>query len=290
MKVAGPTLGATVQTLEVPGVTLTEAVFAPGISFPWHAHERACFFLVIEGTATEHLRRSTHLLHRYDLTYKPMGTQHSNSFGDEGARCLIAEFGLDWLEGHEPELPLHQAAGCVVNAPAAELGQRLYNELLRRDSVTPLAVQAICLELLVHVARSRAMYNERRAPRWLRDTRDMLHERCVERLSLEDIAAVARVHPVHLAQGFRRAFGLTIGEYLRRLRVQRAANRLLSTRRPIAEIALECGFCDQSHLSRVFKRVTSVTPAEYRGNERSRATASVWMRDSQGHGRVDEDC
>ena len=55
-----------------------------------------------------------------------------------------------------------------------------------------------------------------------------------------------------------------IGEYVRALRIERAARELVDTDTPIAEIGLRFGFFDQSHFSRVFKRHTGLTPAAFR--------------------------
>jgi AraC family transcriptional regulator len=94
--------------------------------------------------------------------------------------------------------------------------------------------------------------------------RDFLHEHFAEKLSLRRIAAAAGVHPVHLCRAFPRKFGVTVGDYLRALRVDDAARQLAATRRPIAEIALDAGFDSQSHLTRHFRARLGVTPAAYR--------------------------
>jgi AraC family transcriptional regulator len=81
------------------------------------------------------------------------------------------------------------------------------------------------------------------------------------------IAALARdagVHPVHLARAFRRHCGCTPGEFQVALRLAGAAEALRAGKQPIAEIALDCGFADQSHLSRRFRDLYGVAPAAYR--------------------------
>jgi AraC family transcriptional regulator len=71
------------------------------------------------------------------------------------------------------------------------------------------------------------------------------------------------MHPVSLARAFRRAHGCSITWYRRRSRVRRAAD-LLTTAMPLADVAMESGFTDQSHFCRVFKVETGLTPSVYR--------------------------
>lgn len=69
-----------------------------------------------------------------------------------------------------------------------------------------------------------------------------------------------------LGQLFKRDTGETIGAYLSRLRVRAAAEMLCTTDTPLATLAMEHGFCDQSHFHRVFKRVSGFTPAAFRAS------------------------
>jgi AraC family transcriptional regulator len=101
-------------------------------------------------------------------------------------------------------------------------------------------------------------------PRWLRRVWDLLTERCTEALTLADLAAEARVHPGYLTCAFRRHFGCTVGEYLRRQRVTLACRHLAGSDTPLADVALLTGFADQSHFTRTFKRQLGLTPAAYR--------------------------
>ena len=265
LTVPGPTLGTAVRSVAERGITLTEAKFEPRASFPWHSHPHASFCMLLDGAATEEVRHSRYALKRHDLSYKPAGALHTNTIGDQGARALIIELTADWIAANAASLRHALSTACVVDS--GDLGRRLYDEVVRGDTLSPLAIQSICLELLVRVARSANAQPRRAIPPWLRRVRELLHDRCVEHLSMDDIARSAGVHPVHLAQVFRRHYGLTVGEYVRRLRIQRGAQALLTSTRPIADIAAECGFCDQSHFSRVFKRVTSISPAQYRMQE-----------------------
>ena len=89
------------------------------------------------------------------------------------------------------------------------------------------------------------------------------------RPSLSGLAESVGVHPVTLARAFRRAFGCTVGEYVRRLRIDHAAHQLAQTELPLAEIALAAGFSDQSHFSNLFRRHTGLSPFKFRRVARS---------------------
>jgi len=78
------------------------------------------------------------------------------------------------------------------------------------------------------------------------------------------LAAMVNVHPVHLARSFRRFQGCTISDYVRQLRVDNARRKMMSGNVRLVDIALSSGFSDQSHFSRSFKRVTGMTPTEFR--------------------------
>ena len=91
---------------------------------------------------------------------------------------------------------------------------------------------------------------------------------CMERhlggpLSLDDLARSACVSRFHFARLFRISTGHSPMAYLQLLRIERAKELLREDRVPIADIALLLGFCDQSHFSRAFRRVTGLTARGY---------------------------
>lgn len=92
----------------------------------------------------------------------------------------------------------------------------------------------------------------------------LLHRRSVGQIQLSELALSVGVHPVHLTRAFREQHGVTIPAYVRQLRVDAARKLLKSSSLSLADIAGMVGFADQSHLTRVFKRLTGVPPGQYR--------------------------
>lgn len=85
-----------------------------------------------------------------------------------------------------------------------------------------------------------------------------------ESISLNDLASSLALSRYHFARGFRQAMGLTPHEFVLRQRVARAQLLLRRTRTPLHEIASMCGFADQSHMTRVFRKQLGTTPGKYR--------------------------
>lgn len=92
----------------------------------------------------------------------------------------------------------------------------------------------------------------------------MLHAWLSEDVTVNSIAEKVGVHPVYIARQFRKHYHCTMGEYVRRLRVEAAGREISESDTPLSEIASLFGFYDQSHLTNTFKRLTGMTPAEYR--------------------------
>ena len=85
-------------------------------------------------------------------------------------------------------------------------------------------------------------------------------------LTNEEIAEKFHYHPNHLNSIFKAEVGVSLREYITRVRVERAANMLLNTDVSVSEIALACGFYDTPHFIRCFKSVMKITPGRYRAS------------------------
>ena len=112
--------------------------------------------------------------------------------------------------------------------------------------------------------RRLAHETEARPAAWLRETRAALDAGFRKPVRVARLAAAVQVHPDHLARSFRHTFGLAIAQYVRTRRVIWAAESLETAGQPIADVALEAGFCDQSHLTRSFRSVLGTSPAAFR--------------------------
>ncbi|HET7437462.1 MAG TPA: AraC family transcriptional regulator [Thermoanaerobaculia bacterium] len=252
----------------VRGIELRELVYDGGL-IPRHAHTTAGFCLVLDGQYEERYAARTLACSARTVTFSPAGEEHANFFAAARSHCLTVDVPESWverLEGNRSRLrePFETRGGTL-----ASLTGRLLHELHGADDTTPLIIEGTVLELLGHAARSNAAAaHETQISPAIRRAYELLQASYREPVSLADLAAATNRHPAYIATAFREAYGETVGDCLRRLRVDDASRSLASTDLPIAEIALASGFGNQSHLTRAFKRATGFTPAAYRRRAR----------------------
>jgi AraC-like DNA-binding protein len=98
----------------------------------------------------------------------------------------------------------------------------------------------------------------------LRAAIEIVHDRWDEALRVDDLAAAAGMSTDRLERAMRRALAISPKQYILRMRAERAAALLATTRLPIAQVAAECGYYDQSQMTRQFRSHIGVTPSSYR--------------------------
>lgn len=109
----------------------------------------------------------------------------------------------------------------------------------------------------LNMARGLAPWQERRA-------RDIIEAQFDTSLSVSDLARECRLSESRFAQAFKTSFGMPPHAYMIGVRISRAKDMIRAGGAGLAEIALRCGFSDQSHLARVFARSVGVSPSQWR--------------------------
>jgi len=256
----------------VNGFTVTEA-WSPPRPIPAHAHAALSITVLIGGGFEECYRpvnrpgARTYPCRPGTLLVRPPGEVHENHLSRDGARTLSLELAPARLDLYGKALaPILELA--ASREPAfLDLGLAMSRELRGRDTAATLALESLGLELLARILRigESARRGAETLPQWLASAREAIHQRFRDdQLRVAALAAEQGVHPVYFARVFRRHFHTTPGGYVRRLRLEWAARRVEETGEALAAIALECGFADQSHLTRAFRRRFGVSPGSLR--------------------------
>ena len=261
----GQFVGATRRSRLVAGITLAETSYTGGLVVDEHVHPPTLISFPLDGAMMELRGRERVLCDAGTLLVHPRNEPHAHRWRPEGGRLFIVQLGVEWSERMrkfgivEPTSPfdLRQTR---ANAIAGEL----YAEFLNADDASRLGIEGYALAMLGEFERARTRVERSARPAWLRRAVDLLHASADASVDMAAIAGEVNVSPVHLARSFRVHLGASMGEYLRRLRVERARAQLMTTSKPLSQIALEAGFADQAHFTRMFKRLVGVTPGAYR--------------------------
>ncbi|HVE56989.1 MAG TPA: AraC family transcriptional regulator [Pyrinomonadaceae bacterium] len=255
--------GVIAKTCRINGLNLSDVAYPPNLRQPRHAHKFASFSFVMSGSYVE--KFTPHALSRKSSTvvFHPPEESHAVDF-ETNVRILSVEFDFKRLAAIREHSTVLDAPGSLRTENISYLGRKIYREFQQPDSFSALAIEGLILEILAEAARLQTRGDDKQFPRWLDQTREFLHANFAGSFFVDDIAKIAGVHPVHLSRVFRRKFGCTIGEYVRRLRVEFAERQISATAAPLSEIALAAGFSDQSHLNKTFKSVFGLTPAAHR--------------------------
>ena len=258
-----PVFGREARRLELADFTLVESLYPPGSRMPRHTHELAHISVVLRGAYTEYYGRQQRSGEPAMLVLHPPDEDHAVTFHEKGARIFSVHLKPRWLERVRVYSKILDRPADFRGGAPAWLAARLYHESRQTDGASPLMVESLALEIVATASR-RAGPTERKAPRWLERVREMLHACPSREVTFSGVAEAVGVHPVHVAREFRRHYRCTMGEYVRRLRVEAACRGLTGSDAPLSEIASAAGFYDQSHLTNAFKRLTGMTPGQYR--------------------------
>lgn len=262
-------------TVEARVCLVTLAWFPPGAVLEAHVHDRPTFATILNGGfdlvfTSPGIRRSRLECPPGTIFTEPAGEKHANYVAPDGAQVVVLQPDVDASELPARCLAMLDRINHFRDGPITTAARRLAREVMAPDDVTPLAIDGLALEMLAEASRldDRRSLGQSELPTWLRSATELIHDRFREGLRIEDFAEAVEVHPAHLASVFRRVHRMPLAAYIRRLRLDWAAERLIRTNQPISMIAAEAGFADQAHMTRWFRRVMGATPAAYRNARR----------------------
>lgn len=228
-------------------------------SVPEHSHAHAFIMLLLEGRYRERVHEERIECLPMSVVFHPEGMVHQDDIVSDGARFLTVEVSPAMLAGEGCRSDAVRSVRDLTGGPSVWLMLGLLRDLATA-SHSPLAVEEPVAELLQVLAHPVPADHTNREPAWLSRVDRLLDARYRCAVPLLELAEEAGVHPVHLSRVFKRARGHSIRAAVHRRRILEACRLLQDSRRSLAEIALLTGFCDQSHLCSVVRRVTGFSP------------------------------
>lgn len=209
-----------------------------------------------------------------DLAIIPAGVAHRCNWHDSAQFMVIAiepeylkQIGQEWVNPDRIELmPQFMTES---DALIQGIFSALYNEAKASKFGEQLLIDSLKTALVIHLLRTYcttqpkpSSYTDGLSQTTLNHVIDYIQTHLDQDVKLTNLAAIAQLSPYHFLRLFKQRLGVTPHQYILQCRIDRAKHFLQHSELSIADIARRVGFCDQSHLTRHFKRIVGVTPRQ----------------------------
>lgn len=258
----GQFYGLTNHKMLLNGLIITDTEYTEE-KVDWHYHESPYLTFILQGNVLEGNKKEIHHCAAGDILFHNWQEAHYNLKPPGFTRGFHIELGDTWLKNMQMDLGEVSGYLNIQHPDAKIILYKIFKETKCQDETAPLSIESLLLSLLTNIIEADTIPIKKN-PGWVTTLRAMLHDRCCEQISLTELSASLSIHPAHLSRDFPRYFNQTLGQYIRKLKVQKALALLPQKHLSLAEISYECGFADQSHFIRCFREKMNVTPLTYR--------------------------
>lgn len=239
------------------GFGLRYALNLPGCSQGPHYHPEARIVLSLRSGFDSRYGDRTVGVSDSAALFRPAGEGHEDRYAAPTATLALLL---------PPDSPAESLRRPFVLRDGAFAGLA---ERLRREMPAPDAASGLVMEGLALLAISKVLHNrpleEKGAPRWIAAVRERVEAEYAAPPTLAELGRMVQRDAAYVAATFKRVYGNSVGNYLRQQRLWQARRCVdAEPERSLSDIALQCGFADQSHFTRHFRRLFGLTPGEYR--------------------------
>ncbi len=249
--------------IQLDGLILTDTEYTHDF-VDWHYHENVYLTFLLKGILQETNRKEDYLCGPGGLLFHNWQEPHNNHKRSEFARGFHIELEKKWFDDRGLDLGAIEGSLRITNPAIKTLVLKTYHELKLADGLLPLAIEDLINQTFAELLRM-SESNSRSIPLWAQRIKEILHDPEADKITLKMLAAETGIHPVHISHDFSKYFGTHLADYIRKIKIEKALP-LLAAELPLTEIAYACGFADQSHFTRCFRKATGFTPLQYKKN------------------------
>jgi AraC family transcriptional regulator len=253
----GQYLGNNKRRYDAEGIILTETEYNNKVFEGWHAHENIHISLIIKGGNREERKQRDIAALPGALLFYHQGELHRNLHTSHPSKNvnleITAEFMLQYelVENEIEKMAWHPDAGFIL--------LKMYREAAQADHFSAVSIQMLLLELVSDTKK----LHKKQLPAWLKTITDFLQDNWQQHPGLNELARLSGVNAITVSKHFSKYMGCTLGEYMRKLKIQHALRLIHTGTLSLTEVAYYCGFADQSHFIRNFRELTHFLPKAY---------------------------
>lgn len=249
------------QAFDFDHLILTETR-CKNLAVDWHYHENPYFSYSLEGHCLEKNKKQSYSVQPGTLLFHNWQDAHCNSNHSEYSRNFYIELEKEWFNNHDIEDNVIEGSTQIDNPFLKALCHQIYLETKFKDNTFQIAIESLLLNILSILKEVKRIETSTK-PIWVNKVKEIIHDQFAEKITLKYLSKQANIHPTHLSRDFSRYFGTTIGNYIRKIKIEHSVILLVKSE-SLTNIAYRCGFSDQSHFIRCFKTTYNMTPNTFR--------------------------
>lgn len=224
----------------------------------WHCHENPYFTYLLQGGLFEANKKESYCLDAGSLVFHNWQDAHYNIKPDEYTRGFHVELNEGWFKRYELNSNRIEGSVQLKNPVIKGVFNKIFLESKISDGFSQTSIDSLLVEVFNTIEKPNTSKSNQK-PQWLAKLKEILMEGNVN-LSLTELSLTLNIHPVHLSRTFSEYFGVSLGQYTRQLKLNKAILLISSNQFSMTEICYQCGFYDQSHFTKTFKSFYGYTP------------------------------
>lgn len=231
--------------------------FQVGNSDLLHYHDDPHLTFIVNGGVIDKRARTEAELLPGGIMFFQSGESHQTIAGVFPTKYISLQFNPGFIKRNAvSESAIKEAVEKTHDAKFSVL--KIYKELAINDEFSDCTIEMLLLGLAN--VRNGAVSSY---PGWLGKVAELLNDNWNQDISLTELGIAAGVHPKTISKYFPKYFGCTLGEYRRRLKVERSLPLIKASKYSLTDIAYQCNFFDQSHFTRTFREMTGFLPKQF---------------------------
>ncbi len=255
----GEYTGEIISRINIDGSIITNTHYSTKKNnSDWHYHKNLHICFVFQGGKAETRNNTLYTKKDGSVFFYHSEEKHRWISPQLISKSANIEIGSNFLKKYGlSELDIKKAI--QENIDAKTLILKMQQEMLINDESCHATIQTLLLELVSYSKNSQP----KNTPKWVTILTNLLYDNWNEQMTLTEMATIVGVHPVTISKYFRKYFSCTLGEYQRKLKIDKSIQLIKDSKMSLSEIAFYCGFADQSHFIRNFKKKTGFLPKTF---------------------------
>ena len=249
----GNYFGYILKERKTENFVLSLTAYQDACKVPLHYHQNPYLSLNLRSEYLEQGKFKERTVGAGNIVIRPKGYEHENVFYKKNGLCFNIEVLKNPIDSYESLFD----DVMIKNAHRA-LQQLLvgFVKNYQQDELDCMAMEAL-------IPFEKEVFQGKKQD-WYFRVLDHIHDEYDAYLSLQKLSKTANVHPVYLARKFKVLQGMTVGEYIRKVRVEKGFTLLTSSSIKLTEVGLQSGYYDQAHFSRSFRQTFGLNPRQWR--------------------------